>query len=145
MLAKSPKLLREARKNGYALGAFNAYDMESAQAITWAAGKLNSPVILQVTEKSLEFAGFDILSALLFAIAQKAKIPVIIHLDHGANYNIIEKAINSGKFTSVMFDGSKLTFDENVKKTKEIVGLAHKKGVAVEAELGEIQTSGNFS
>lgn len=141
MLAKSPKLLREARENGYALGAFNAYDMESAQAITWAAEKLNSPVILQVTEKSLEFAGFDTLSSIVFDIAQKTKVPVVIHLDHGSNIDTIKKAISSGKFTSVMFDGSKLSLAENIQKTKSIVLLAHKAGVAVEAELGTVPTN----
>lgn len=141
MLINSLKLLEEARKKKYAIGAFNAYDMESAQAIIWAAEKVGKSVIVQMTEKSLEFAGFDTLSSIVFELAQNAKIPVITHLDHGSNINIIKKAISSGKFTSVMFDGSKLPLDENKQKTKLVVELAHKSGVAVEAELGTVPTN----
>ncbi len=141
MLINSIELLKKARKKKYAIGAFNAYDMESAQAIIWAAEKVGKSVIVQMTEKSLEFAGFDTLSSIVFELAQNAKIPVITHLDHGSNINIIKKAISSSKFTSVMFDGSKLSLDENKQKTKLVVELAHKSGVAVEAELGTVPTN----
>jgi len=144
MLVNSIKLLQKARKEKYAVGAFNAYDMESAQAIIWAAEKLNKPSIIQVTPASLEFAGFDTLTEIIFDLVQKSKVSFAIHLDHGKDFAIVEKAINSGKFTSVMFDGSKLPFEKNVAVTKKITEIAHKKGIAVEAELGGIQSSDSF-
>jgi len=145
MITNSIELLKKAREGGYAVGAFNAYDMESAQAIIWAAEKVGMPVILQTSQTSLEYAGFDTLSSIIFMLAQKAKVPVVTHLDHGTDIKLIKQAIESEKYTSVMFDGSKLPFSENVKATSDIVNSAHRKHITVEAELGIIQSDKTFS
>ena len=135
MLVTGRKILDRANKENYAVGAFNINNMEILQAIANAASKLKAPVILQTSEGSIEYAGLDYLRNMVDAVPKD--VEYALHLDHGKNFDLIKKCINHC-YTSVMFDGSKLKFNENVKKTKKVVSLAHKKNVSVEAELGTI-------
>lgn len=134
MLSSPKKLLLNAKKNGYAVGAFNTCNLEIAQAIIWAAEAKKVAITLQVTETSLEYAGFGPLVSMLKALIEETEIPVDLHLDHGKNFDVIARCIESG-FTSVQVDGSKLSFKENIELTKKVVKLAHKKGVFVQGEL----------
>ncbi|NQV90270.1 class II fructose-1,6-bisphosphate aldolase [Candidatus Uhrbacteria bacterium] len=138
MLVSLKKILEKAEKQHYAVGAFNINNLETIQAIMTAAETELSPVILSTSEGAIDYAGMEELAALAHIAAKKTKLPVVFHLDHGKNYDLVVKAIKSGWYTSVMFDGSSLPFKENAKKTKQIVALAHKKGISVEAELGAI-------
>ncbi|MFC1787890.1 class II fructose-1,6-bisphosphate aldolase [Patescibacteria group bacterium] len=138
MLTNLKTVLNKADRGKYAVGAFNINNLEILQAVMTAAEAEKSPVILQTSEGALEYAGMDELAALVHLAAKKTKRPVVYHLDHGKNFNLVVKAIKSGYYTSVMFDGSGLPYKENIKKTKQIVKLAHKRGVSVEAELGAI-------
>ena len=135
MLVTGRKILDRANKENYAVGAFNINNMEILQAIANAASKLKAPVILQTSEGSIEYAGLDYLRNMVDAVPKD--VEYALPLDHGKNFSLIKKCINHC-YTSVMFDGSKLKFNENVKKTKKVVSLAHKKNVSVEAELGTI-------
>lgn len=137
MLTTLKSVLAKAEKYGYAVPAFNINNLEIVRAVMAAAVELKSPVILQTSEGAIEYAGMDYLRALVFAAA-KAKVPVVFHLDHGKNLELIEQAIKFG-YTSVMFDGSLLNFNDNVKQTKKVVAWAKKNHVSVEAELGAIK------
>lgn len=137
MLATLKKVLEKARKQNYAVGAFNVNNMEILQAIVRGAAKQKSPVILQTSEGAIKYAGINYLKCLVMQAAKEQKIPVVLHLDHGRNLNVIRQAIKNG-YTSVMYDGSHLRFEKNVKNTKKVVRLAHSKGVSVEGELGTI-------
>lgn len=134
MLVPSAPLLRKARAKHYAVPAFNINNLEFLKSIIDAATKLKSPVIVQTSEGAIEYAGMDYLIAMV-RVAAKAKIPVVLHLDHGKNLKIVEQAIKSG-YTSVMYDGSALKYEKNVANTKKVVAWAHRKGVSVEAEIG---------
>jgi fructose-bisphosphate aldolase, class II len=137
MLTTSKKLLREAQKYGYAVGQFNIYNLESVQAVIKGAEKEKSPVILGVTEKSIAYAGLSELSLIIKYLAQKTKIPVALHLDHGKTIEIVRKCIKEG-FTSVMLDGSFYNLSKNIELTQKAVRIAHQKGVSVEGELGSL-------
>lgn len=138
MLANLNDILPKARRGKYAIGAFNINNLEIAQAIIDAAVEMKSPVILQTSQGALEYAGMDYLAMIAHTAAESSPIPVVFHLDHGKNYDLVMTAIQSGLYTSVMYDGSHLPFDENIKQTKKVVTAAHKKGMSVEAELGRI-------
>ncbi len=137
MLITLKQILKKAERAHYAVPAFNVNNLEILEGIMRAALKMRSPVILQTSEGAIEYAGVDSLFVLM-KVASKNSIPVVIHLDHGKNIKLIKECINMG-YSSVMFDGSALSFEENVAYTKEIVVLAHKKGVSVEAELGVLK------
>ena len=137
MLVTTKELLLDAQKKNYAVGAFNINNMEIIQAIIGAAEELNSPVILQASQGGIKYAGIEYIAALGKAAAQKAKVPVALHLDHGTDFDQIVLCLRNG-FTSVMIDGSKYPFEENVAITKKVVEIAHAVGVSVEAELGKI-------
>ncbi len=137
MFASTKTILLKAQQGKYAVGHFNINNLEIVQGVVAAAEKLKSPIILATSEGALAYAGMAYLRCLAYTASETAKIPVAFHLDHGRNMEIIIKAINSG-YSSVMFDGSHLDFEENVGITKKIVALAHKKNVSVEAELGTI-------
>jgi fructose-bisphosphate aldolase class II len=126
-----------ARKNGYAIGAFNVQNLESMSAIAEAATEEKSPVIMQITPSVIKYAGLAYISNLVKTAAQLAPVPVAMHLDHGGDFETAAKCIDAG-FTSVMIDGSFLDFDENVALTKRVVSVARPKGVSVEAELGKL-------
>ena len=136
MLVKLQTVLRKAQKGNYAVGAFNINNMEIAQAVIRGAVAQRAPVILQTSQGALEYAGHAYLRALAEATAEE-KVPVVLHLDHGRDSEVIKKCIRSG-WTGVMCDGSHLPWKENVSMTRKVVSLAHKKGVGVEGELGTI-------
>ncbi|MBU0531845.1 class II fructose-1,6-bisphosphate aldolase [Patescibacteria group bacterium] len=137
MLVSGKKILAQAERGGYAVGAFNINNMEMLQGVISAAEELHSPVIIQTSEGAIEYAGMKYLVALVYT-ASHAKIPVVLHLDHGKDMRLIKEAINSGFYTSVMYDGSSKPLTTNIKNTKEVVKLAHRKKITVEAELGAI-------
>jgi len=136
MLVSALKILKLARKNGYAVPAFNINNLEILKSVLAAGVKLKSPLIVQTSEGAIEYAGIEYLIAMV-KVAAKSPIPIALHVDHGKNLKTIQEAIKKG-YTSVMFDGSALSYKENVNKTKQVVKWAHAKGVSVEAELGAI-------
>ena len=138
MLSETKKILQKASRGRYAVGHFNINNLETLQGVVNAGVKLKSPLILATSEGALSYAGLDYLYALVSTAATKnSSIPIALHLDHGRDLNIIKACINKG-YSSVMFDGSHLPFQENIRITKKVVGWAHQKGVSVEAELGTI-------
>lgn len=136
-LVDTREMFEKAQKGKYAIGAFNAENMEMVQAIVEAAEELNSPVMIQTTPSTLQYADTDIFFGMVNAAAKNAKVPVALHLDHGNSYELCEQALRSG-YTSVMIDGSKLPFEENVALCAKVVETAHAAGKPVEAELGTI-------
>jgi len=137
VLVTNKDLMIPARKNGYAIGAFNVQNLESMQAVAEAAAEEKSPVILQITPSVIKYAGLPYISGLVKTAAQLSPVPLAMHLDHGEDFETAAKCVNAG-FSSVMIDGSFLKFDENVAVTKRVVEVAHPKGVSVEAELGKL-------
>jgi fructose-bisphosphate aldolase class II len=137
VLVTNKDLMVPARKNGYAIGAFNVQNLESTSAIAEAATEEKSPVIMQITPSVIKYAGLAYISNLVKTAAQLAPVPIAMHLDHGGDFETAAKCIDAG-FTSVMIDGSFLNFEENVALTKRVVSIAHPKGVSVEAELGKL-------
>lgn len=144
MLTSLSSVLSKAQRGRYAVGAFNVNNLETIQAIMEASELERAPVILQTSEGALAYAGMEELAALVHLAAKRSKRPVVFHLDHGKDYDLVLKAVKSGFYTSVMFDGSALPYKENIRKTKKLVELAHKKGVSVEAELGLIAGTEDF-
>lgn len=140
MLVTLKELLADAKKNKYAVGAFNVPNLEAIRAVIEAAEELNSPVILQHAEVHEGLVSIEEIGPLMLDYAHKAKVPVAVHLDHGATFEMCVKAIQMG-FTSVMYDASSKEYEVNRDETKEIVKIAHAVGVSVEAELGHIFTS----
>lgn len=135
MLVNMKDLLKKAQDGGYAVGSFSVANMEMILGIIKAAEEMNSPAILQIAEVRLNHSPLEIIGPCMLAAAKNAKVPVAVHLDHGTSLECIEKALELG-FTSVMFDGSHLPFEENVANTKRVVELAKKYGAATEAEIG---------
>ena len=130
------ELYKVLPRGKYALAAFNVHNMEYTQAVIRAAEKEDAPVILMIGEPMIPFAGLKMLSTICKFAAHNNKIPVAITLDHGKKMDIINESIKLG--LSVMFDGSLLPFEENVKLTRKVVEKAHRSGVSVEGELGSI-------
>lgn len=130
-------LLKEAAAGKYAVGAFNCNNMEIVQAIIGAAEAENSPVIIQASQGAIKYAGLDYIAGLTRIAAASARVPVALHLDHGTSFDQVMRCIRAG-FSSVMFDGSKLPLDENIKITNQVLAAARPVGVSVEAELGKI-------
>ncbi|MBQ7559158.1 MAG: class II fructose-bisphosphate aldolase [Synergistaceae bacterium] len=137
MLVTSLELLEDAKKNHYAVGAFNVENMEMVIAVLKAAEETKSPVIMQTTPGTIKYAGADFYFANIKAAAERASVPVVCHLDHGNNFEIAVSAFHTG-YTSIMIDGSKLSFEENISLTKSVVKVCHAGGVPVEAELGRV-------
>ena len=131
------EMLRKARAGGYAVGAFNIVDLVSAQAVVEAASQAESPVIVQTSAKTVVQYGARVLADIVKAIASKHTVPVALHVDHCKDVELIRECIESG-FSSVMFDGSSLSFEENVETTRQVVQTAHAKGLTVEGEIGAI-------
>ena len=137
-LVTTTEMFKKAYEGGYAIGAFNVNNMEIVQAITEAAGELKSPVILQVSAGARKYANATYLRKLVeAAVIENPDIPIALHLDHGADFEICKSCIDGG-FTSVMIDASKYPFQENIEITKKVVEYAHAHGVVVEAELGKL-------
>lgn len=143
MLTDPRPLLAKALRGKYAIGAFNVNNLELLRGIIRGAEAARAPVILQTSEGAIEYAGMEMLVAMIRTAAEHTKVPVILHLDHGKDLKIVQRAIVSG-YTSVMYDGSSLPYAENVRNTARIVKLAHAKGIAVEAELGAIKGVEDF-
>ena len=137
-LVPMKQVLDHAQKNKYGVGAFNVNNMEQVQAIMMAAAKTKSPVIIQASRGALKYTNFVYLKHLMMAaVEDNPEIPVAMHLDHGDTLESIKKSIELG-FTSVMIDASTMSFEDNIKTTKEVVDYAHGFGVSVEAELGTL-------
>ncbi len=136
-LIGSKGLFERAYKEGYAVGAFNVNNMEIIQGIIEAATEEKSPAILQVSAGARKYAGQNYLVKLVEAALLESDLPLVLHLDHGQDFAICKACIDGG-FTSVMYDGSHLPFEENIAITKQVVEYAHARGVTVEAELGRL-------
>ena len=136
-LVTTKEMFRKSMEEGFAIGAFNINNMEIMQGIVDAAQKQNSPVILQASSGAIKYARINYIMKMLEAAVEETTIPIAIHLDHGADFETCKKCIDAG-FTSVMIDGSKYSFEENIEITKKVVDYAHSKGVVVEAELGQL-------
>ncbi len=129
--------IEDAKKNKYAVGQFNLNNLEFTQAITEAAMEEKSPVIFGVSEGAMRYMGIEYTVAMAKAAAKTAGVPIALHLDHGSNFDVVMKCIQAG-FSSVMFDGSHHSFEDNIRLTKQVVEAAHAVGVSVEGELGTI-------
>ena len=137
-LVTTKEMFEKAMKEGYAIGAFNVNNMEIVQGIVDAAAEQNSPVILQASSSAIKYARINYLMKMVeAAVEEHPNIPIAIHLDHGPDFETCKMCVDNG-FTSVMFDGSKYDFEENIRLTKEVVEYAHAHGVVVEAELGKL-------
>jgi len=141
-LVTTKEMLKKAQKERYGVGAFNANNMEIIQAIIETAEEEKAPAILQASQGAIEYAGLDNIVAMVKVMAEKVTVPIALHLDHGTDYYQNIKCLRAG-FTSLMFDGSKLPFEENVKITKKVVEMAHACDIPVEAELGQIGKMGD--
>ena len=136
-LVTTTEMFKKAMKEHYAIGAFNVNNMEIIQAIVDAAKEENSPVILQASSSAIKYARVNYLMKMLEAATEDTNVPIAMHLDHGPDFETCKMCIDAG-FTSVMIDGSKYDFEENVALTKKVVDYAHERGVVVEAELGKL-------
>lgn len=134
-LVTTTEMFKKAYKGNYAIGAFNINNMEIIQGIVDGAKAQKSPVILQVSPSAMKYVRPAYIKAMIDAAVADSGVDIALHLDHGKDFDTIKLAIETG-FTSVMFDGSHLDYEENVAKTKEVVKYAHARGVVVEAELG---------
>ena len=136
-LVTTKEMFEKAFKGGYAIGAFNINNMEIIQGVVAAAKEQNSAVILQVSKSALKYAHPKYLKAMVDAAVEETGLDIALHLDHGPSFEVCKECIEHG-FTSVMFDGSHLDYEENVAETKKVVEYAHAHGVVVEAELGKL-------
>jgi len=136
-LVTTKNMFEKSMKEGFAIGAFNVNNMEFIQGIVDAASEENSPVILQVSSSAIKYARINYLIKMVEAATEETNIPIALHLDHGPDFETCKMCVDAG-FTSVMIDGSKYDFEENVALTKKVVEYAHSKGVVVEAELGKL-------
>ena len=137
MLVTLNEVLKKAQSEKYAVGLFNTIDLEMANGVIAAAEALRSPVIIGTAEILLPFGGLEELAWLLRPMAQRASVPVVLHFDHGLREETVYKAIDLG-FSSVMYDCSDKSFEENIKALREMTEYAHSKGVSVEAEIGHV-------
>jgi fructose-bisphosphate aldolase class II len=137
MLVTNRDLLVPARKDHYAVGAFNVNNLEVVLAVAEAATEEKSPAIVAVTPSAIKYGGLTYLSRIVKTAAETSSVPMSLHLDHGEDFDTAKKCVDAG-FTSVMIDGSHLKFADNVALTKRVVDVAHPKGVSVEAELGRL-------
>ena len=136
-IVNSREMFKKAYEGGYAVGAFNVNNMEIIQGITEAAKEENAPLILQVSAGARKYAKHVYLMKLIEAAEADTGLPIVVHLDHGADFDICKSCIDGG-FTSVMIDGSHFPFEENMEVTRKVVEYAHKYNVTVEGELGRL-------
>jgi fructose-bisphosphate aldolase, class II len=136
-LVSGREVLSAARAGGYAVPAFNIFNLEMLQAAFRAGEVERSPVIVQVSPRSVAYAGLHPLAALATALAERVPVPIVLHLDHGPGLAECRAALDEG-FTSVMYDGADLPYTENVSHTRDVVAAAHVRGAAAEAELGQV-------
>lgn len=136
-LVTTEMMLKEAQKGHYAVGAFNVENMEMVMAVVEAAQEMRSPVIMQTTPSTVKYAGLDYFLANVKTAAERAEIPVAMHLDHGSSFGLAMQALRTG-YTSIMIDGSHEGFEENIALTRAVVDACAPSGVPVEAELGKV-------
>ncbi len=136
-IVTSKEMFKKAYDGGYAIGAFNVNNMEIIQGITEAAKEVSAPLILQVSAGARKYAKHVYLMKLIEAAEADTGLPICVHLDHGEDFEVCKSCIDGG-FTSVMIDGSKHPFEENIRITREVVQYAHDRGVVVEGELGKL-------
>ena len=136
-LVTSKEMLLKAQKGGYAVGAFNAENMEMVKATIQAAEELKAPVMIQTTPSTVKYGTVDTYAAIVAAEAAKASVPVCLHLDHGSSFDLAMKALKAG-YTSVMIDGSKLDYEGNIEVSKKVADVAASMGIPCEAELGKV-------
>ena len=136
-LVTSKEMLLKAQQGGYAVGAFNAENMEMVKAIIAAAEELKAPVMIQTTPSTVKYGTVETYAAIVAAEAAKTSVPVCLHLDHGDSFELAMRAIHAG-YTSVMIDGSKLSFEENIRLTKKVADVAKALDIPCEAELGKV-------
>jgi fructose-bisphosphate aldolase class II len=146
MIVSVKDVLTKAQEGGYAVGAFNTVNLETTQAILHAASELRSPVIIQTTEKTLDYAGGRAIYHLIRDVVEcyYPALPVGIHLDHGKSFELVERAVEIG-FTSVMYDGSRKKYVDNAAMTKRVVDFCHGREVCVQGELGSVPYIGEAS
>jgi fructose-bisphosphate aldolase class II len=142
-LVTSKELLQEAQAGGYAIGAFNANNMECVKAVIEAAEEERSPVILQVSQGAIKYAGLGLATAMVRTAAAEAGVPVVLHLDHGTSFLQNVQCLHAG-FTSLMYDGSAEPLEKNIETSARIAEIAHAVGLPVEAELGKIPLIEDF-
>lgn len=140
MLVNMKSMLKDAVGNNRIVAAFNVYGYEDARAVIDAATECNAPVILMTNRDAVEYMDVNCFGKLYGEMARNAEIPVCIHLDHAKDFSLILRAIMAG-YTSVMYDGSQLPIEENIKNTKEVVKIARPLGITVEAEIGSVAYS----
>ena len=133
----SEKMLLDAQKGGYAVGAFNVENMEMVMAVIAAAEELRAPLMMQTTPSTIKYAGLDMYLANVKAAAERASVPVCLHLDHGDSFDLAMRALRTG-YTSIMIDGSHNVFEENIAITKAVADACRPSGIPVEAELGKV-------
>jgi fructose-bisphosphate aldolase, class II len=145
MITSVKEILTKAREGGYAVGAFNTVNLETTRAIIEAAQEMRAPVIVQFTERTMEYAGGRMIYNLVKNDVEfyAPEIPVGIHLDHGHSFEFIQRAVAIG-LTSVMYDGSRKKYADNFEITKKVVDFCHEKGVEVQAELGSVPYLGEY-
>lgn len=137
-LVNTTEMFKKAYAGGYAVGAFNVNNMEIVQGITEACGELKAPVVLQVSAGARKYANHTYLTKLVeAAVIENPDIPIALHLDHGSSFELCKDCIDGG-FTSVMFDGSSKSYEDNVEEARKVAEYAHKYNVTVEAELGQL-------
>lgn len=137
MLVSTGEMLKDAREGGYGVGAFNVENLEFVMAVLAAAEETRSPVIMQTTPGTVRYAGLDYFHAMVAAAAERASVPVALHLDHGDSFELCMQAMRTG-YTSVMIDGSHVPFEQNVEVTAPVCRAGAAMGVPVEAELGRV-------
>ena len=136
-MISSKEILIKARDNNYAVAAFNIHNLETLKAVIKAASDMRAPLILQTTPGTVKHAGLKYLVAMADAASQETGLPIALHLDHSEDLDLLKECADGG-YTSVMYDGSKLPFEQNIAGTREAVEYAHARGVQVEAELGRL-------
>lgn len=136
-LVTTKQMLLDAQAGNYAVGAFNVENMEMVMAVMEAAEELKSPVIMQTTPSTVKYAGLDFFLANVKAAAERASVPVAMHLDHGSSFELAMQAYRTG-YTSIMIDGSHGSFEENVAVSKAVADACAPSGIPVEAELGKV-------
>lgn len=133
----SEKMMLDAQSGKYAICAFNVENLEMVQGVIAAAEELRAPVILQTTPSTVKYGTVEGYAGIVRSLAEKAKVPVVLHLDHGKNFEMAVQAVREG-YTSIMIDGSQEAFEENIKKTKAVVDVCIPNRIPVEAELGKV-------
>ncbi|BEI75988.1 tagatose-bisphosphate aldolase subunit GatY [[Ruminococcus] torques] len=136
-LVTTNEMLKKAQAGHYAVGAFNVENMEMVMAVIKAAEEMNSPVIMQTTPSTVKYAGLDYYLAMVRTAAERASVPVAIHLDHGSSFELAMQALRTG-YTSIMIDGSHGSFEENVALTRRVADACLPSQISVEAELGKV-------